>query len=207
MDPAVEVDHVHVAHADAAGGHVAADLGGLVGPVNADERVFVALEEIERAGAERIVPAALERPVLLIDLELRPALHDRGCRHPGRPFLHRADGGAAGPSHIFGPARDPVLDRLAMGQHIIEIVVAGIDDDRARLLVGLIRDFVALTVGMRYSSGSASAIICLSRALSVGSGRPDWMTDWQPLVRAARPSATPTNPAFVFMPTPNRLNR
>ncbi len=82
--------------------------------------------------------------MLLVDLELRPALHDRGGRHPGRPFLHRSDLGAAGPSHIFGAACDPVLDRLAVGQDVIEIIRGGVDDDGARPLLGRILDDAAV---------------------------------------------------------------
>ncbi len=59
MHPVIEVDRVHVAHADAARGHVPADFRRLVGAVDADERVLVVLEEIEGARAERIVPPAL----------------------------------------------------------------------------------------------------------------------------------------------------
>src|ERR1700722_2138409 len=143
VHPTIEVDRIHVAHADAARGDVPPDFRRLVGAVDADECVSVVLEEIERAGAERIVPPTFEGPVLLIDLELRPALHNRSRRHPGRPFLHRSDLGAAGPSHILGAACDPVLDRLAMGQNVIEIVVGGVDDYGARLLGRLILDNAA----------------------------------------------------------------
>ena len=143
VNAAVEVDRVHVAHADTARGDVPPDFRRLVGAVDADERVTIVLEEIKGASAERIVPPAFEGPVLLIDLELRPALHDRRRRHPGRPFLHRPNLGAACPAHIFGAACDPVLDRLAMGQNVIEIVVGGIDDDGARLLGRLILDDAA----------------------------------------------------------------
>ena len=56
----VKVDRVDVAHADAARGHRAADLLGLVGAVDAVERVLVAVIEVERARAERVVRAAVE---------------------------------------------------------------------------------------------------------------------------------------------------
>src|SRR5262249_38215686 len=55
----VEVYHIFVAHADAAGGHVVADAFRLIGAVDAIERVDLALPEVERAGAERIVGAAM----------------------------------------------------------------------------------------------------------------------------------------------------
>ena len=55
----VEVDHIFVAHTDAAGGHVMTDTLGLIGTVNAIERVDLALPKIERAGAQRIIGPAM----------------------------------------------------------------------------------------------------------------------------------------------------
>src|SRR5688572_8309799 len=57
--PVVQVDHVDVAHADAARRDGKADLLRLVGAVDAVESVLVALVEIERASPERIARAAL----------------------------------------------------------------------------------------------------------------------------------------------------
>ena len=54
LHPLVEVDDVGVEHADAAGRNRLADALGLVGAVDAEQRVLVVLEQIERAGAERI---------------------------------------------------------------------------------------------------------------------------------------------------------
>jgi len=64
----------------------------------------------ESAGTARIVPLALKRAMLEINLELRPALHDRGGRHPGRPLLHLPDGCPAGPAISLGARRDPIFD-------------------------------------------------------------------------------------------------
>src|SRR5215471_14536493 len=50
----VEVDHVLIDHADAAGGDAAADGPRLGGAVDAVERVLVVLPQIKRAGAERV---------------------------------------------------------------------------------------------------------------------------------------------------------
>src|SRR5208337_4267915 len=55
--------------------------------------------------------------------------------------------------------------------------------------------------GIRHSSGSASAIICLSRSVSFGSGRPDTMTGVQPLTTTLTAKAIPRKNALVFMPT------
>ena len=54
----VEMLDILVHHADAAGRHVEADRPGLVGAVDAEDRVAAALVEIHGAGAERIVDAA-----------------------------------------------------------------------------------------------------------------------------------------------------
>ena len=58
-------------------------------------------------------------------------------------------------------------------------------------------------VGIFHSSGSASAIICLSRAVSCGSGSPDWITGVQPLTRAINASTSPTTNTFVFIAAPS----
>src|SRR5579859_3159214 len=55
----VQIDHIFVAHANAAGGHVMADSVGLIGAVNAVERVDLALPQIECARAERIIGPAM----------------------------------------------------------------------------------------------------------------------------------------------------
>src|SRR3712207_837342 len=47
LDPVVEIDHVDVAHPDAARRHGPPDLLGLVGAVDLVERVLVAFEQIE----------------------------------------------------------------------------------------------------------------------------------------------------------------
>src|SRR5271166_2878762 len=138
MDATIEIDHVHVAHADAAGRNGLADFRRLVRAVNAVERVLVALKEIKCSGAERIIPPALKRSVGDIGPELRPALHDRGGWHPRRPFLHLPYGGAAGPGVGFHTGRDPVAHGPVVGQDEIEIARAGVDDDRARPFAGVI---------------------------------------------------------------------
>src|SRR4051812_13437879 len=61
LDPGVEVDDVLIGHADAARGNRRADIFRLVGAVDAEHGVAAALEEIERARAERIVDAAWHR--------------------------------------------------------------------------------------------------------------------------------------------------
>ena len=143
VDAVVEVDRVHVAHADAAGGDRLADFRRLVGAVDPVERVVIALKEIERPRAERIVPPALERSVSDIGPELGPALHDGGGRHPGWPFLHLPDRCATGPGVGLHAGCNPIFDRLVVGQHEIKMLAAGVDDDRAGPFAGLVLDLVA----------------------------------------------------------------
>ncbi len=76
--------------------------------MDAEQGVLVALVEIERAGAERIVDAAGHRGRQAFD-----ALVDVGGRRPFRPFRHVADAGDAGEGEGFLADGDAVADRLA----------------------------------------------------------------------------------------------
>ncbi len=71
----------------------AADLVGLVGAVDAIERVAVALIEVERAGAERIVRSAAKAAGGGGGAQVRPALQHVGGRHPARPLGLALHGG------------------------------------------------------------------------------------------------------------------
>ena len=59
-DALVEVDHVLVQHAHAAGGDLLADGPGLVGAVDAEQGVGAVLVQVEGAGAERVFEAGLD---------------------------------------------------------------------------------------------------------------------------------------------------
>ena len=59
---------------------------------------------------------------------------------PGRPFGHAANLGDAGPGHGFFADGDAVADRLAAIQHVVEIMVVGIDHDRARRFLAVVVD-------------------------------------------------------------------
>ena len=78
IDAAIEVDHVLVAHPDAAGRHVGADRPGLVGAVDAIERG----SQIHRARAERILRTAFHVP-----RQIGTAHQHFRRRGPVRPFL------------------------------------------------------------------------------------------------------------------------
>ena len=70
---------------------------------------------------------------------------------PGRPFGHAADLGDAGPGHGFLADGDAVADRLAVIEHVIEIVIVGIDHDRAgRFLAVIFDDGAAERLGDRH---------------------------------------------------------
>ncbi len=77
MDALIEVDHIEIAHADAARRNALADFARLVRAVNAIERVVIALVEIERTRAARVVIGA-------------------GKRAKGVSLFCDAEGGAAG---------------------------------------------------------------------------------------------------------------
>ena len=145
LHPAIEIDHVLVGHADAAGGNRRADIFRLVGAVNPEQRVLAARIEIERARTHRIVRARRHegRNAEPLDFALG--------RMPGRPLGHAADLGDAGPGHGFLADGDAVADRLAVIEHVIEIVVVGIDHDRAgRFLAVILDDGAAERLGDRH---------------------------------------------------------
>src|SRR5258707_5366608 len=67
---------------------------------------------------------------------------------PGRPLGHAADLGDARPRHRILADGDAIADRLAVIEHVIEIVIVGIDDDRAgRLLAVVVDDGAAVRLG------------------------------------------------------------
>ena len=124
----IQIDHVLIGHADAAGRDRCADIFRLVGAVNSEQRVLAAGIEVKRPGTHRIIGTGRH--------EFRyaePRDFPRG-RMPGRPFGFAANLGDTGPCHGFFADGDAVSDRLAAVEHVVEIVIVGIDYDRARLL-------------------------------------------------------------------------
>src|ERR671916_771850 len=132
-DPLVEVDHVLVEHAHAAGGDLLADAPGLVGAVDAEQDVPAVLVEIEGAGAERVVEARLA-VARQVGLE---ADHGAGGR-PGGPDALAADRGDAAPGEPLLADADAVADRPALGLDEIEHALVDIDHDGAGLLGAVI---------------------------------------------------------------------
>src|SRR5216684_7826655 len=113
----VEIEHVLVEHADAAGRDAVADGPGLVGAVDAVQGILVALPQIERAGAERIAQAARHADAAA---QLAHVPHQLGLarqhlpgRIPVRPFLLVVDARGAGPAETLASDADAVAHRLA----------------------------------------------------------------------------------------------
>ena len=137
LDALEQVDHVLVAHADAARRDVGADGPWRVGAVNAIERAA----EIERARAERVGRPAGHHDRQ--DAALLALAHDHlGRRPPFRPRRLAGDLFDAAPAKTFLADADAVAPRLAVGHHQIEKLVAAIDDDGARLFGAAIGDLL-----------------------------------------------------------------
>src|ERR1019366_3813036 len=131
IDAAVKVDHVLVAHPDAAGRHVGADGPGLVGAVDAIERG----SQIHRARAERILRTAFHVP-----RQIRtPHQHFRR-RRPIRPFLLGGNLLDARPGEAGAADADAIAQRLAVALHQEQELVRRIDDDGAGALLAVIFD-------------------------------------------------------------------
>ena len=122
LHAAVEILDILVGQPDAARRDVFADRRGLVGAVDAVER----LAEIERARAERIAFAARHEA-----RQIGLALDHFRRRMPVRPLGHFRDAFRARPGEAFAADADAVAHRLPVAEHEIEIRVGGIDHERA----------------------------------------------------------------------------
>src|SRR3954449_4116058 len=124
----VKVDHVLVGHADAAGGNRLPDRLRLVRAVATIER----RAEIQGARAKRIVDAAAHVP-----RQVGAAAQHFPRRRPARPGAFLRDDLGARPFEAAAADADAVADRRAVTEHVIEAALAGRDDDRAGLLIGV----------------------------------------------------------------------
>src|SRR6266571_3828752 len=124
LDAVIEVDHVLVAHADAAGRHLGADRPRFVGAVDAIERG----PEVERARAERILGTTGH-----VAGQIRTAPEHLVGRRPVRPFTLHRDFLDARPGKPRAADSDAVANRLAAVCDEVEQTLARIDDDGARL--------------------------------------------------------------------------
>jgi hypothetical protein len=103
--------------------------------VDTVERVLLALPQIHRAGADRIVRAAFHPDAAL---QLRHVLPQLGLarqhfrwRIPVGPFLLGVHGRHARPDEPLGADPDTVADGLSAALYQIEEMTSRIDDDRA----------------------------------------------------------------------------
>ena len=110
-------------------------------------RIVVALPKIHGAGAERIGGAAMHaNPALQLNhcfLEVRPALDHFLGRIPVRPFLLALDRRLPRPDEPFASDPDAITGRPAAILDMVEIVIGGIDHDRARRFLGRVGDILA----------------------------------------------------------------
>src|SRR5690606_28239731 len=131
---AVEVHDVLIHQPHTARRHIGADGPGLGGAVNAVERIAAILEDVERAGTERIIDAAgLAVPPLF---QFRLALDHRRGGRPGRPFALELDDAAPRPAEPIPAKADAIAHRLPALADVVEEMRAGIDVDRSRAFAG-----------------------------------------------------------------------
>src|SRR5215211_4971453 len=147
LDALVEIDHVLIDHADAAGGDAPADGPRLDGAVDAEQRVLVALPQIHGARSQRIARSARHADAAP---ELARLPHELGLarkhllgRVPVGPLLLVVDGRHPRPAEAFASHADAIADRPTAALDEIKIAAVRVDDDGARLFVGRIRNLLA----------------------------------------------------------------
>src|SRR5437764_12397224 len=124
LHPAVGIDRILIGQPDAARGNRMSNVFGLVGAMDAIQRVLAARVKVDAACAHWIARAAFD----VIRQRSEPALLIFS-RCPTRPFLLAPHRGYAGPS-LSGLAHDrAVANRLAAGQHEINEGSTTIDQD------------------------------------------------------------------------------
>ena len=127
LDAVEQVGDILVQHADAARGDELADRRGLVGAMDPIDGGT----EIHRARAQRIAGAAGHEA-----RQIGLAFDHLRRRMPIRPLGLAGDLLHAGPGEAVAADADAVADRAPVAQHVIEIGVRGIDDQRSRRLLG-----------------------------------------------------------------------
>src|SRR6185312_3670423 len=151
---AIEIDHVLIRHAEAAGRYCLSDRLRLVGAVNAVE----GRTEIERTRPERVLDTAGH-----VAGQVGPAsAHLRG-RRPARPFALGADAVHAAPAEAVAPDADAVAQGRAARLHEVEPPLGGVDDNRARRVIAGIVD-----AGAGNRADAATAVEAVTAAEEVG---------------------------------------
>src|SRR6202022_732904 len=106
-DTIIEIGHVFIVHAEAAGGYGLADGLRLVGTVNAIKR----RSQIHGPRSERVVDAAGH-----VARQIGAARQHLRRRRPARPFLFGGDAMDATPAKTVTADTDAVTQRLAVGK-------------------------------------------------------------------------------------------
>src|SRR5215210_9208627 len=161
----VEVDHVLVQHADAAGRDVGADRPRLGRAVDAVDEVLAVAVEVVGARSERIV-----RPALPLLRQVRAARQHLGRRHPIGPHRLAADLGAPEPLEALAPDADAVAERGVVLEGDVESVAPGVDDEAAgRLLVDVFHELAPVAGGDLLHVGLAEReSVVVDEAVEIG---------------------------------------
>src|SRR4029077_20027948 len=101
------------------------DPSGLVRSVDAVQCVLAAGVKVQRARTHWIARTAFD----IVRKRAKAPLLPRG-RLPSRPFGLAANRGQAGPSLGILTHDRAVANRLAFGQHVVNVAFVGIDQDR-----------------------------------------------------------------------------
>src|SRR3974390_3349573 len=112
---------------------------GLIGAVDSEQRVLVALVEIESACAHGVVWPAVD-----IIRDITEAALDVGCGSPRRPLFLAAHSRNAVPGQCFFAHGYAVAYGLVVREDVVEITRVGIDDDRPRSFLAMILNDGAL---------------------------------------------------------------
>src|SRR5262245_31423870 len=139
--PAVEIDHVLIGHPDAARGNCTSELFGLIGAVDAIQRVLAASIQVKGACPHWITRAAWD----VARKRAKPPLLTLSWR-PSRPFLLTANRGHARPSLSSLAHGCAIANRLASRQHVVDEGSAGLDHDRACCFPPVVLNDLALIV-------------------------------------------------------------
>src|SRR5579871_3176832 len=126
-DTIIEIDHVLIGHAEAAGGDGLSDRLRLVGAVDTIER----RAEIERPRPERVLDTATH-----VSRQIGPARDHLPRRRPVGPFPLGRNAVHPAPAEAVAADPDAVAQRLALSEHQIEPPLGGVDDDGAGRIAG-----------------------------------------------------------------------
>src|SRR5579862_2393679 len=126
-DTIIEIDHVLIGHAEAAGGDGLSDRLRLVGAVDAIER----RAEIERPRTEWVLDTAPH-----VTRQIGPSRDHLPRRRPVGPFPLGRDAVHAAPAEAVATDPDAVAQRFSTAEHEIKPPLGGVDHDGAGRIAG-----------------------------------------------------------------------